>query len=267
MHALGNDFVVIDGISQSVSLDPTQAKTIADRHIGIGCDQILLVNAAQANIFEFRIFNADGSMSSQCGNGARCVARLLADRAYASEQEFILRTDVDDLVCTVNDSEVTVALGIPNFDPPAIPFDASAEQLIYDLQVGSETMQICALSIGNPHAVLLLDDIAQAPVAESGPLIESHTRFPEKTNVGYLQVVSRQLVRLRVFERGVGETFACGSGASAAVIAGIRRGLLDASVEVQLTAGSLFVQWHGEGSQVILTGPATYVYEGRWFSS
>lgn len=267
MHALGNDFVIIDGINQQVQFDPTQAKSIADRHTGIGCDQILLVNSIGENVFDFRIFNADGSESAQCGNGARCVARLLTDRGYPTQQEFLLRTLVDDLVCTVGESEITVSLGSPNFAPSAIPFDAPAEQQTYDLQLCDEVVNISALSVGNPHAVLLVDNVDVAPVAQTGPVIESHPRFPERANVSYLEIVSRNKVRLRVYERGVGETFACGSGASAAVIAGIRRGLLDATVEVVLGAGSLGVEWQGNDSQVLLSGPASYVFEGRWMAT
>ncbi len=264
MHALGNDFVIIDGIKQQVQFDPTQAKSIANRHTGIGCDQILLVNSVDEDVFDFRIFNADGSESAQCGNGARCVARMLADRGYPTQQEFTLRTRVDDLVCTVSESDITVALGVPNFKPSAIPFDANAEQNTYELLLNDETIKISALSVGNPHAVLLVDKVDAAPVAETGPIIESHARFPDRANVSYLEIVSRNKVRLRVYERGVGETFACGSGASAAVVAGIRRELLDAAVEVVLRAGSLRVEWQGNGSQVLLSGPASYVFEGRW---
>ena len=264
MHALGNDFVIIDGINQSIRFDPTQAKSIAARHTGIGCDQILLVYAGDENVFPFRIYNADGSESAQCGNGARCVARLLADRGYPTGENFILRTLVDDLACTVNGSQITVSLGVPNFDPAKIPFVADREQPTYDLMVDGQVMEILALSVGNPHAVILVDSVDQAPVAETGPVIESHPRFPARTNVGYLEICSRSQVRLRVHERGVGETFACGSGASAAVVAGIHQGLLDAAVEVKLAAGSLFVQWHGLDSEVLLGGPASYVFEGRW---
>lgn len=268
MHALGNDFVVIDGIDQSVSFNPSLAQLIADRHIGIGCDQILLVNndVDDANIFNFRIFNADGSESAQCGNGARCVARLLFDRGYPSGSDFVLRTSVDDLQCSVNETQITVSLGVPKFDPPGIPFLSDSEQKTYDLQVENQIVQVSALSLGNPHAVMLVEDVSRAPVEATGPIIESHPRFPERTNVGYLEIVSRKVVRLRVYERGVGETLACGSGASAAVVAGIERELLDESVQVELTAGSLLVDWNGRGTQTMLTGPATYVYQGHWLS-
>ena len=268
MHALGNDFVVIDGIDQSVSFNPSLAQLISDRHLGIGCDQILLVNndVDDANVFNFRIFNADGSESAQCGNGARCVARLLFDRGYPSGSDFVLRTSADDLQCSVNEAQITVSLGVPKFDPPGIPFLSDSEQKTYDLQVENHIVQISALSLGNPHAVMLVEDISRAPVETTGPIIESHPKFPERTNVGYLEIVSRSVVRLRVYERGVGETLACGSGASAAVVAGIERELLDESVQVELTAGSLLVDWNGRGTQTMLTGPATYVYQGHWLS-
>ena len=268
MHALGNDFVVIDGIDQSVSFNPSLAQLISDRHLGIGCDQILLVNndVDDANVFDFRIFNADGSESAQCGNGARCVARLLYDRGYPSRSDFVLRTSADDLQCSVNETQITVSLGVPNFDPPGIPFLSDSEQKTYDLQVEDQIVQVSALSLGNPHAVMLVEDVSRAPVETTGPIIESHPRFPERTNVGYLEIVSRKVVRLRVYERGVGETLACGSGASAAVVAGIERELLDESVQVELTTGSLLVDWNGRGTQTMLTGPATYVYQGHWLS-
>ncbi len=267
MHALGNDFVIIDGVEKVVSFDPTQAKIIADRHTGIGCDQILLVNNASENSFNFRIYNADGSESAQCGNGARCVGRLLHDRGYLTGEKFFLRTSAEDMLCHVNGSEITVALGVPKFKPSDVPFISEFEQPTYKLEVNGDNIQFSALSIGNPHAVILVEDVKTAPVAKTGPQIESHPRFPERTNVGYLQVVSKSVARLRVFERGVGETFACGSGAGAAVVAGIRLGLLDHSVEVKLTAGSLFVEWQGSDRPVHLSGPASYVYEGRWNST
>ncbi len=266
MHALGNDFVVIDSVETVVSFDPAQAKSVADRHTGIGCDQILLVSGAGTNVFDFRIYNADGSESAQCGNGARCVARLLHDRGYPTKRDFMLQTTADEIRCEVGATDVTVALGVPRFNPSDIPFIGESEQLTYDLQVNDEMVQVSALSIGNPHAVLLVDDVDQAPVIKSGPVIESHSKFPQRTNVAFLQVVSRDQVRLRVYERGVGETFACGSGACAAVAAGIRLGLLNDSVEVMLMAGSLFVEWTGDGTAIYLSGPATYVYEGRWIA-
>lgn len=264
MHALGNDFVIIDGVDKAVSFDPTQAKIIADRHNGIGCDQILLVNNAGKDSFNFRIYNADGSESAQCGNGARCVGRLLHDRGYLTGKEFVLKTSVDEMLCHVNGSEISVALGVPRFRPSEVPFISDSEQPTYELAVNGDNIHLSALTIGNPHAVILVEDVETAPVAETGPKIESHPRFPQRTNVGYLQVVSRNVVRLRVFERGVGETLACGSGACAAVVAGIRLGLLDHSVEVKLTAGSLLVEWEGGDRPVHLSGPSSYVFEGRW---
>jgi len=268
MHALGNDFVIIDNVNQSVCLDSKQAKSIADRHTGIGCDQILLVNAASTNnVFDFRIYNQDGSESAQCGNGARCVARLLVDRGYAKGPDLVLKTLTDDLCCKVTDSSVRVNLGVPRFEPAEIPFVAASDRVVHDLQVGDAMMAISALSVGKPHAVLVVDNIDHAPVAETGPIIESHARFPQRTNVGYLEIVSRDTVRLRVYERGVGETFACGSGASAAVVAGIRRGLLNTRVEVEMAAGLLFVEWPDTKCAVSLYGPVSYVFHGQWLAS
>lgn len=267
MHALGNDFVIIDGVDKTLSFDPAQAKIIADRHNGIGCDQILLVNNAGQDSFNFRIYNADGSESAQCGNGARCVGRLLYDRGYPTGREFILKTTADEMLCRVNGSDISVTLGVPRFRPSEVPFISESEQPTYELEVNGDSIHLSALSIGNPHAVILVEDVDTAPVAETGPKIELHPRFPHRTNVGYLQVVSRNVIRLRVFERGVGETFACGSGACAAVVAGIRLGLLDHSVEVKLNDGSLFVEWEGGDRPVNLSGPASYVYEGRWIAT
>ncbi|MYI89024.1 MAG: diaminopimelate epimerase [Gammaproteobacteria bacterium] len=195
------------------------------------------------------------------------MGRLLHDRGYLTGEKFFLRTSAEDMLCHVNGSEITVALGVPKFKPSDVPFISEFEQPTYKLEVNGDNIQFSALYIGNPHAVILVEDVETAPVAKTGPQIESHPRFPERTNVGYLQVVSKSVARLRVFERGVGETFACGSGAGAAVVAGIRLGLLDHSVEVKLTAGSLFVEWQGSDRPVHLSGPASYVYEGRWNST
>lgn len=268
MHALGNDFVIIDAIRNETSFHHSQAKSVADRHYGIGCDQILLVNSKDENsdVFQMQIFNADGSSSAQCGNGARCVAQLVYDRQYTSQREFVLQTRTQDLRCTVKDSQVSVTLGVPNFNPADIPFITKSAQNSYCVTVDGESLDVSALSIGNPHAVLFVSDTTQATVSYIGPLIETHSLFPERTNVEFTELVSRTKINLRVYERGVGETLACGSGACAAVIAGIRRGFLDSSVEVKMAAGSLWVDWQGEGKEVHLTGPATYVYEGSWLS-
>ena len=269
MHSLGNDFVVIFRDDQQFRLTQDEAKSIADRNLGIGCDQILLVIPIDrlSNLFAFRIYNNDGSESAQCGNGARCVARFLHDRGIVGGEEIILRTYADDIRCTVDsENSVTVSLGIPCFTPSAIPFEAEAVEETYALETNGSTQTVSVLSIGNPHAVMVVPDASSAPVNELGNAIEFHSRFPQRTNVGFMEVESADSIRLRVHERGVGETFACGSGACAAVIAGRRLGLLDESVAVNVEAGQLFVEWKGEGEPVFLTGPTTYVYEGQLLS-
>ena len=266
MHSLGNDFVIIVGDDKQTCLTQAEAKSIANRNSGVGCDQILLVipNCAEKNMFEVRIYNNDGSESAQCGNGARCVARFLLDRGLADGEDIILRTHADDMRCKINDEyTVTVSLGVPNFVPSEIPFVADTAQIIYELDVSGESQTVSVLSIGNPHAVIIVPDVESAPVDELGGTIEIHPRFPQRANVGFMEVESSDSIRLRVHERGVGETAACGSGASAAVIAGRRLGLLDKSVTVNVEAGQLFVEWQSEDAPVLLTGPTTYVFEGR----
>ncbi|MDE0309717.1 MAG: diaminopimelate epimerase [Acidiferrobacterales bacterium] len=266
MHSFGNDFVIIVGDDGLTGLTPARAKSIANRNSGIGCDQILLVIpiCTEKNVFKFRIYNTDGSQAAQCGNGARCVARFLYDRGLANDEDIILRTHADDIRCKINDeSTVTVSLGVPNFVPSEIPFVADTIADTYELEVKGTLQTASVLSIGNPHAVIVVSDVESAPVSELGGPIEFHPRFPQRTNVGFMEVESSDSIRLRVHERGVGETRACGSGACAAVIAGQRLGLLDESVTVNVEAGQLFVEWHGEGEPVLLTGPTTYVFEGR----
>ena len=266
MHSLGNDFVVILEDGTRNHLTQSEAKKIADRNTGIGCDQILVVTPIDSlkNTFEFRIFNTDGSESDQCGNGARCVARFLHDRGLANGKHIILRTRKDDIQCTVkHEDSVTVSLGIPNFTPSKIPFQAESSEVIHSLRVNGEEYPVSVLSIGNPHAVMVVTDVSYAPVEELGPAIEFHSRFPERTNVGFMEVESTSSITLRVHERGVGETFACGSGACAAVISGRRLGLLNESVNVNVQAGQLSVNWKGEGEPVLLTGPTSYVFEGQ----
>ena len=270
MHSLGNDFVVIDAIEKYRSLTSSQAKSIADRHNGVGCDQILLVSASSEckDTFNFQIFNNDGSESAQCGNGARCLAKFLYDRRHVSQPRLSLRTSVDTLQCTINDSgDVTASLGVPEFHPDKIPFLADLQQDCYDLEVNQRTYKISALSIGNPHAVMLVADIDQAPIKQTGAAIEHHPRFPNRANVGYMQIESEKSIRLRVHERGVGETHACGSGATAAVLAGQRLGLLATEVIVRLANGILTVKWEGPGSQAFLTGPVSYAFEGSYTPS
>lgn len=269
MHALGNDFVVVFSDDGQYHLTQDKAKSIADRNLGVGCDQILLVNPidGQQNLFHFRIYNNDGSESAQCGNGARCVAGFLRDRGIAADGDIVLRTLADDIRCTVDTKgTVTVSLGVPCFTPSEIPFEAEAAAKTYLLEANGFTPTVSVLSIGNPHAVMLVPDVSSAAVDELGAAIEFHSRFPQRTNVGFMEIVSADSIRLRVHERGVGETSACGSGACAAVITGRRLGLLDESVTVHVRAGQLLVSWKGEGEPVLLSGPITYVYEGRLLS-
>ena len=265
MHALGNDFVIFCGFEQKVSISRHQAQRIAHRNKGIGCDQILLVNKSDDgdNCFNFQIFNQDGSESDQCGNGARCAARLLHDLDYSKNHEIVLRTSKDEMACTVNQDLVSVQIGVPRFEPKEIPFSADSRQKLYSIEVDGSTVDFFALSLGNPHAVVTVPDVSQANVEKIGSYIESHPRFPAKTNVGFMQVESGGSIRLRVFERGVGETYACGSGASAAAVAGFCQGWLNEDVTVRMAEGELNVRWKGEGRPVMLVGPATYVFRGN----
>lgn len=266
MHGLGNDFVLIDAISQPVSLSAEQIRFLADRHFGIGCDQLLMVEPPQdpAADFRYRIFNADGSEAEQCGNGARCFARFVRDRGLTDKDEIVLETRSGLFRAVIEDGNlVTVEMGQPRFEPEAVPFVAEAPAPRYTLDLGDRQVEVGVLSLGNPHAVLLVDDVTRAPVEQLGPLIEHHERFPQRVNVGFMEIGDRTHIRLRVFERGVGETLACGSGACAAVVAGHRLGLLDERVAVELPGGSLLVHWPGEGGVVTMTGPAVHVFEGR----
>jgi diaminopimelate epimerase len=265
MQALGNDFVVFDGVRQTVALSADQYRRIADRHFGIGCDQILLVEppgSAEVD-FSYRIFNADGGEVEQCGNGARCFVHFVRDQGLTDKTEIAVQTLGGIIRPRLEaDGSVTVDMGVPRFEPEAIPFVADSRQAGYDLDVGTETVTVQVVSMGNPHAVQVVPDVDRAPVARQGPLIESHSRFPRRVNAGYMQVLDRRHIRLRVYERGAGETLACGSGACAAVAAGRAAGLLDATVAVQLRGGELRIRWEGEGQPVYMTGPAVSVFEG-----
>ncbi len=266
MQGLGNDFVVIDGISQRVSLSRKQIRQLADRHFGVGCDQILLVEAPENPDvdFRYRIFNADGSEVSQCGNGARCFARFVRDKRLTHKHEVKVETASGIMTLTITRSgEVQVNMGVPRLEPAQVPFQAPARAVEYPIEACGQTHQIGAVSMGNPHGVLLVADVDSAPVETLGPALESHPRFPERVNVGFMQVLNRGEIRLRVYERGSGETLACGSGACGAVVSGILRGLLDARVKVHLPGGSLDIEWRGEGQPVIMTGPAVTVFEGQ----
>lgn len=266
MHGLGNDFVVIDATRRPVSLDHTELQHIADRHFGVGCDQILMVEPARRPDidFRYRIFNADGGEVEQCGNGARCFARYVLDRGLTDSRILRVETAAGDIVLQVeDDGQVTVDMGRPRLEPAQIPFEATERATVYALSIGDEEVQVSAVSMGNPHAVILVDDVDRAPIERLGPLIGNHPRFPQRVNVGFMQVVDRGTIRLRVLERGVGETLACGTGACAAVVAGRIRGLLDARVSVTLPGGSLGIVWEDEPSNVRMTGPATTVFEGE----
>lgn len=266
MHGLGNDFVVIDGISQRVQLNQKQIRLLADRHFGIGCDQLLLVEAPRRPEvdFRYRIFNADGGEVSQCGNGARCFARFVRDKKLTHKQDITVETASGVMTLQLTRSgQVRVNMGVPRLTPREIPFDAPERATTYGLEVDGRIYEIGAVSMGNPHSVLLVDDVDTAPVGTLGPLIESHQRFPERVNAGFLQVINREEGRLRVFERGSGETLACGSGACAAMVSGVLRGLFDSRVRMHLRGGTLQLQWEGEGKPVFMTGPATTVYEGQ----
>ena len=265
MQGLGNDFVVIDGVRQPVRLSAAQLRWLADRHFGVGCDQTLLVEAARAeeNDFRYRIFNADGGEVEQCGNGARCFARFVADQGLSDKQTLRVETKRGVIVPQLTaDGQVTVDMGQPRFRPQDIPFLAAGEAVIHTLDVGGRELDITVVSMGNPHAVQHVANVDTAPVAVQGPLIEAHPCFPEHVNAGFMQVVERNLIRLRVYERGSGETLACGTGACAAVVAGIRRGILDATVRVVTLGGELTIHWGGVGQSVFMSGPAITVFTG-----
>lgn len=272
MHGIGNDFVVIDAISQTVALTATQIQQIADRHFGVGCDQLLLVERATLSDadFRYRIFNADGGEVEQCGNGARCFVRFVHDKGLTLKTEICVETAGGIITLKLeNNGQVTVNMGEPHFAPQDIPFIADGTDLSYAIDVAGTRIKISALSIGNPHAVQIVDNVDTAPVALQGPLIESHSRFPQRVNAGFMQIVNTHHIRLRVFERGSGETLACGTGACAAVVAGIRLGLLQSPVKVSMRGGELSITWAGDSHldktnvPVWMTGPAVTVFEGE----
>ncbi len=266
MHGLGNDFMVIDGVTQSVHLDSSLIKRMGDRHFGIGFDQLLLVERSQQPgvDFRYRIFNCDGSEVEQCGNGARCFARFVHDQGLTDKREIAVETAKGLIYPSLEDNgEVTVNMGQPRFQPAEVPFQAEAAAVMHPLEVDGNIVEITVVSMGNPHAVQVVPDVAIAPVAEQGPLIERHPRFPQRVNAGFMQIVARDAIRLRVFERGAGETLACGTGACAAVVAGIQRGLLDNKVRVSTRGGELTICWPGGNAPVLMTGPAETVYEGN----
>ncbi|HKQ30236.1 MAG TPA: diaminopimelate epimerase [Burkholderiales bacterium] len=265
MHGTGNDFVVFDAVRHPLVLTPEKVRRLADRHIGIGCDQVLVVERPTRPDadFRYRIYNADGGEVEQCGNGARCFVRFVREHGLTDKKEIAVET-LSGLISPrlEADGQVTVNMGVPRFEPREVPFDAPTRAPLYDVELNGQRRELSVLSMGNPHAVQLVADVDTAPVSTEGPLIERHPRFPKRVNAGFMQVVDRGHVRLRVFERGAGETLACGSGACAAVVAGRQRGLLDATVNVGVLGGRLRIAWTKEGEPVWLTGPAVTVFEG-----
>jgi diaminopimelate epimerase len=271
MQGAGNDFVVLDGVSRPVDMTPQHAKRIADRHFGVGCDQVLLVEKPRSKDadFRYRIWNSDGGEVEQCGNGARCFVRFVHDKGLTTKTEIRVETLSGIIAPRLEaDGQVSVDMGAPRFDPGEVPFDASGLRPVegdkrWPLEVAGRVVPVAVLSMGNPHAVQTVADVDAAPVASEGPLIERHPRFPKRTNAGYMQVLDRSHVRLRVWERGAGETLACGTGACAAVVAGISEGLLEDSVQVDTRGGRLTIRWRGGDNPVLMTGPAVTVFEGE----
>jgi diaminopimelate epimerase len=265
MQGLGNDFIVFEAESDAQIPTPRQFRALADRRLGIGFDQALVLQPPRRSGTDvyYRIFNADGSEVEQCGNGARCIASLVAKKMHG--RETLHMDSLGGLVQAkvLSDGQVAIDMGIPNFDPRALPFDAAAEAATYDIDVQGQSLRIGAVSMGNPHAVMHVPDVDKAPVDTIGPAMENHPRFAQRVNVGFMQVVTTSRIRLRVFERGVGETLACGTGACAAVAIGRRWRLLDAKVSVELPGGRLGIEWAGPGTHLWMTGPAESVFEGH----
>lgn len=266
MHGLGNDFVVIDLITQRFRIEPKHIRFLADRNFGIGCDQVLLVETpSRPEIdFKYRIFNADGSEVEQCGNGARCFAKFVRDKRLSGKQEIHVETSSGDISLKVQtDGQVSVNMGPAILNPEAIPFMADTIATTYQLEVLDQQIELGAISMGNPHGVVLVDDVTAAPVETLGPALECHARFPQKANIGFLQIVDENHAKLRVYERGVGETLACGTGACAAAVYGILREQLKSPVSIELPGGALNISWQGGNSPVIMTGPASNVFDGK----
>ena len=266
MHGLGNDFMVVDLISQRVHLSPEQIRYLGDRNTGVGFDQLLLVETPQSPDvdFRYRIFNSDGTEVEHCGNGARCFAKFVHDQRLTGKREIAVQTSNGRMVLKMlKDQWVEVDMGEPVLDPDQVPFDAPTQAASYTLEQDGHNYTIGVVSVGNPHAVMIVDDVDAAPVVELGTKLEQHPRFPNKANIGFMQIIDRNTIKLRVFERGVGETKACGTGACAAVVAGQQQGLLDAKVTAHLTGGDLTIDWQGPGHHLMMNGPTTHVYEGQ----
>ena len=265
MHGLGNDFVVIDAISQSIALTTEQIQEIANRHFGVGCDQLLLVERptiAEAE-FRYRIFNCDGGEVEQCGNGARCFALFVRQQGLTTNKIISVETANGLIELQVLGDQVAVDMGIPNFQPESLPFLAESRAESYNLTVNGAVYAIGTVSMGNPHAVIQVDDLDEFDIDTIGKAIESHQQFPNRVNAGFMQIINRDEIRLRVYERGVGETQACGTGACAAVAVARMQGLLNEQVTAHLNGGDLSIQWSGEGQSLIMTGPATTVFQGK----
>ncbi|MEN3753194.1 diaminopimelate epimerase [Mangrovibacter yixingensis] len=265
MHGLGNDFMVVDAVTQNVFFSPDMIRRLADRHLGVGFDQLLIVEPPYDPEldFHYRIFNADGSEVAQCGNGARCFARFVRLKGLTNKKDIFVSTANGRMVLTVTDDDlVRVNMGEPDFEPGRIPFRANKMEKTYIMRVAEQTVLCGAVSMGNPHCVIQVESVTTAEVELLGPLVESHERFPERVNVGFMEVVNPEHIRLRVYERGAGETQACGSGACGAVAVGIQQGLLAEQVRVDLPGGRLDIAWKGPGHPLYMTGPATHVYDG-----
>lgn len=268
MHGLGNDFMVIDAVSQNVFLTKEQIKKLADRNFGVGFDQLLMVEPPYDPDldFHYRIFNADGSEVEQCGNGARCFAKFVRHKGLTNKYKISVSTKSGKITLYIEqDGQVTVNMGVPQFDPAKVPFKAQKQELNYILHSEDATTLCGVVSMGNPHAVILVDDIQTAPVHQWGPVFENHERFPERANIGFMQVLSPSHVKLRVWERGAGETLACGTGACAAAVVGQMQKKLQTQVRVDLPGGSLQIRWQGPGQPVKMTGPAEHVFDGQLF--
>jgi diaminopimelate epimerase len=266
MHGLGNDFVVLDAIRQRFVPTPEQVRWLADRHFGVGCDQVLVVEelTRQGVDFRYRIFNADGGEAEQCGNGARCFARFARDHGLTDKREIRVETRGGIITPRLeDDGRVTVDMGVPRLSPEDVPFESDSFDVVQPLRVNDKTFDITAVSMGNPHAVQVVIDVDDFPVGRYGPLIEAHERFPRRVNAGFMEIVDRHAIRLRVYGRGTGETLACGTGACAAVVAGVLRGLLDSPVRVETRGGVLSIAWAGPNQPVLMTGPAETVFEGE----
>ena len=274
MHGLGNDFVVLDLISQDITLQEEQVRILADRHRGIGFDQLLTVeppSVPEAD-FLYRIFNSDGREVEQCGNGARCLILFLRQKRFTAKKSIILETKGGQLSCKIEEGDnVSVNMGVPKLDPRDIPFLSEKREVFYNIPIENNSgkkgdcsqVRLSAINIGNPHAVILVNDIKEAPLNELGPIIESHNSFPKKANVGFMEIMNRSEIALRVYERGVGETLACGTGACAAVVAGRLQGRLDSKVKVHLAGGILSIRWPGQNRNIHMAGPACRVFEGN----